>query len=182
MMSITKLAKELRIKEPDLITRPVGKSMFEKIRQKLEFASDGEVVVLDFEGIRVIDSSFIDEFLVRLITLACSSQKKMYIKLKNISRVSEINIDLVFKSYSQYNNRRIAVVTEDLGMNNTFFIGPLSELECRIIEYLRRNRTVHLRDLHQFTEAPEEELRKTVHDLSSLGVIRAGDGEAYTTV
>src|SRR5208337_3274034 len=112
VINILKTAKENGIKGPDLITRPMGRKMYSIVRDKLSHAGQGETVIIDFSGIKVIDSSFIDELIVKLIN--DSFVMDFYIKLRNISPISEINIDSVFNSYSNYRDRRIAVVRDEL--------------------------------------------------------------------
>ena len=67
VINIRKKADELKIKGPDLLTRPVGRLMYQSIRGMLEHIREGETLVLDFQNIKVIDSSFIDEMIVRLV-------------------------------------------------------------------------------------------------------------------
>jgi len=99
VIAIKKKAEELKIKSPDLITRHMGRIMYNAIKAIVENIGDGETLVLDFDGIKVIDSSFIDEMIVKLIVDSKSAERAFYIKLKNISAIAETNIDLVFRSY-----------------------------------------------------------------------------------
>ena len=55
IINVAKLAREAKMKLPDLITRPVGRLMYTKMREKLSIAGEGETVILDFENIKVID-------------------------------------------------------------------------------------------------------------------------------
>ncbi len=155
---ISKLTKEIKHRGPDLITRPVGRRMYAKIRDKMKNISAHEVLLLDFEGIRVIDSSFIDELIVRLIIDSWKSDPIFYVKLKNISIIAEINIDSVFKSFSQYNKNEIAVITDGIRQNNSFYIGALSKVEREVIEYLRINRNTSVHDIGVFIGMNDEEV------------------------
>ena len=75
IIKINKTAEVLKLKMPDLITRHVGRSMYDSIKKLVGNINDGETLVLDFEGIKVIDSSFIDEMVVRLILDSMTSNR-----------------------------------------------------------------------------------------------------------
>lgn len=175
IINVAKLAREARTRLPDLITRPVGRQMYAKMKEKLSIAGEGETVVLDFENIKVIDSSFIDEFLVRLIRDAENTD--FYIKLRNVSAVSEINIDSVFNSYSNYKSGRLAIVCEELGKNNRYYIGPLTEGEGDIIDYLKLNHHAGIEEISRFCGMEAGLLKGVLEDLLKLRVIRRNDGE-----
>lgn len=179
IINVEKTARELKIKTPDLITRPVGRLMYSTTAESLTIIGSGEVVILDFTGIKVIDSSFIDEYIVKLILE--SRIRDFYLKLRNISPISEINIDSVFNSYSSYKDRRIAVIREDMGGNNRFYIGPLSEQESDILDYLRINQGASVDDIAGFSGFESRELKRLLEELSFLRVIKNNNGE-FTAV
>ena len=175
IIEIAKVAKAGKIKLPDLITRPVGRKLYAAVMEKMEFAGKGETVILDFAGIKVVDSSCIDELLVKLIN--DSLTRDFYVKLRNISPISEINIDSVFSSYSNYRDRRIAVIRDELGMNNKFYIGPLSEAERDIIDYLRINHRASVDDLAAFSGMESARTSDIVNGLTSIRVLRKENGD-----
>ncbi|MBN1531917.1 MAG: STAS-like domain-containing protein [Spirochaetes bacterium] len=172
----------MKIEVPDLITRQLGRVMSDTIIEKMKSMHEGETLLLDFDGIEVVDSSFIDELIIKLLLLSRSSMFPFFIKLKNISNAVEINIDLVFNSYSSFNRDRMAVVTEGLCRNNCYYIGPLSEIERDILGYLRINKSASLDDLCRFTGAGEEEMRRTADELFSMRVIRRDGDTQYVPV
>jgi hypothetical protein len=146
--------------------------MYSLVREKIANITEHEVLVLDFDGIRVIDSSFIDELIVRLIGDSWTSAPVFYVKLKNISNIAEINIDSVFKSFSHYNKKRIAIITDDIRLNNSFYIGALSDREKEIIEFLRVNRSVSTGDIAIFVRQKNEEVLPDIDSLFSLRLLR----------
>ncbi len=175
IIDVAKIAKGVKVKLPDLITRPVGRIMYAATVEKLSIIGEGETVILDFAGIKVIDSSFIDEFIVKLIL--DSRERDFYLKLRNISPMSEINIDSVFSSYSNYKERRIAVAREEMGKNNRFYIGPLVEQESDIMDYLRLNLNAGIDDISRFSGIDFKILKNLLDELSLLRVIRRNNGE-----
>jgi len=179
IIDIAKTAKEMKVKLPDLITRPVGREMYAVTIKKLAIISVFETVILNFNEIKVLDSSFIDEYLVKLII--DSRIKDYYIKLRNISTISEINIDSVFNSYSNYNKLGIAVAKEEIGNNSRFYIGSISEHERDIINYLRTNSGAGVDDISRFIGIGVSELKLTLEQLSFLRLIKGYNGE-FTAV
>jgi hypothetical protein len=175
IIDVAKVARELKVKLPDLITRPVGRMMYAATAGKLSIIGAGETVVLDFGGVKVIDSSFIDEYIVKLIL--DSRVKDFYLKLRNISAISEINIDSVFNSYSNYKETRIAVVREEIGKNNRFYIGPLVEHESDIMDYLRMNVSAGIDDISRFSGIDFNILKALLDELAILRVIRRNNGD-----
>jgi hypothetical protein len=170
VINVLKMAKEAKVKVPDLITRPVGRIMFNKAMDKLANISEEEILLLDFEGIKVTDSSFIDEFIVKLIL--DSGVRNYYVKLTNISDISEINIDSVFNSYSNYNEKRIAVCRSELGKNNRYYIGPLNEQESDIIDFFRINRSADPDIIARFTGLGISTVQGIMTELFRLRLVR----------
>jgi anti-anti-sigma regulatory factor len=171
-IEIVKTAEALKITLPDLITRGVGKRMYEAIVKKTSNIHDDEVLVFDFHGISVIDSSFIDEFLVKIIETSRNSEKKFFVKIKNISPSAEINIDVVFKSYSHYHEKRIGVITDSICQNNSFCIGPLSANERDILNFVRINKSAGISDLMSCTGREKRDLEKDIQFLSEARLLR----------
>ncbi|HNW27427.1 MAG TPA: DUF4325 domain-containing protein [Spirochaetota bacterium] len=182
VITIKKKAEELKIKTPDLITRHMGRIMYDSIKNLVVNISEGETLVLDFDGIKVIDSSFIDEMIVKLIIDSKTAQRAFYIKLKNISATAETNIDLVFRSYSNYKNKKIVVITENICQNNVFYIGPLSDQERDVVEFLRVNKSITLDDIIKFSGRPKDEVKKTMEDLDSMRVVKKQESGVFFPV
>lgn len=171
-IEVEKLARENKIILPDLITRPVGRTFFKAVSKKVDIISKGETLLLDFAGIKVIDSSFVDESIVKLVMLSRDEENPFFVKLKNISQISEINIDLVFNSYTNYNNIRIAVITDDIRMNNRFYIGNLENPEADMIEYLRKNKRASIDELASITGQSLNLTADTIELLYGIRVIK----------
>ena len=182
IVQIKKLAQKIKIKSPDLLTRPIGRAMYEEIKKDLSVIKDEEVVILDFLDIRVIDSSFIDEFIIKLLDDTKHTDKKFYIKLRNISGIGQTNISSVFRSYSDYDDKKMVVMTEDICLNNNFFIGEMSDLEKDIINYFRVNRIASIHDIRSVTGLSAEETGNILRRLNNLRIIRANDSDSYAVV
>ena len=172
IIEIKKIADELNVIIPDLITRHVGKSMYNDVKNILSGIVNGEVAVLDFNTIRVIDPSFIDEFLVKLIIDSREADNIFYIKLSNISDIAEINIDSVFNSYYAFKKIKLVVITDRLMTNNSFYIGNLTEIERDIIGYLSINKIASTDEIADFLGRDVDSVLKMLNELHSLRIIR----------
>ncbi len=182
VIDIKKFAVMNKVETDDLITRPVGRLLFKKLSLKLGELQDGEVVLINFKGIRVIDSSFIDEFLVALILQSMKNDFKFFVKLKNFTTIIEINIESVFNSYSNFKRQNIAVITEDICQNNHFFIGAIEPTCQDILEYIRVNKNVTLEDISHFIGKPLDTLKETIEKLFLMRLIRKVDINNYAAV
>lgn len=174
IIDIKKKAADKKISLPDLITRPIGRKMYECVSREFAILGEEEVVFLDFAGIKVIDSSFIDEFLIKLILDSRMRTPAFFIKLINISDIAEINIDSVFNSYYMYNNDKIAVITDRLAFNNSYFIGTLSKTEKNVIDYLKVNKAASPEEAASIIDKSVEETGKILEELYHLRVVRRG--------
>ena len=179
---IKELAKQLKYKSPDLITRPIGRDMYSLIIKKIKNVNEGETIIIDFEEIKVIDSSFIDECLIKLLIDSVDSEKPFYIKFKNITNVAEANIAAIIGSYSIYAKKRLVLITDEIRSNNSFFIGELQLEEKDLFDYVRINSIVSLEDLEQFTKKDSKEILPLIEKLFSLRIIRKIDRFTYSKV
>ncbi len=164
IIEVKKIAKEQKIKIPDLITRPVGRALYERVRSNLQFLTDGEVVLLDFEGIMVMDTSFIDEFLVKIILDSRKESPDFFVKAINLSEISIMNIESVFNSYYQNNNDVMAVITDRL-VNKSYYVGYLGDEDRDVINYMNINKIVRPEDIASFLDL---EMGETVGILDRL--------------
>ena len=179
IISLSKLAKELKVTAPDLITRPMGRRFYNKVESMFSIIQDGETVLLDFEGIRVVDSSFIAEFIMKLIFKSQSDKPRFYIKLSALSDTTIMNIEAVFKSYHSMNNSKIAVITDTL-IDKSYFIGQLSEKGKDVINYLNINKTATIDELASFLEEETGFTRILLEELHDLGVLKTDSGSNAT--
>ena len=175
-------AEKLQCNPPDLITRPVGRAMFEYSKGVIPDMRHGETLLLNFAGIKVIDSSFIDEMIVTLLLFSRESAKEFYVKLRNFSEIAGINIDFVLRSYSNYKNKKIVVITENICRNNVFFIGPLSDKEKGIVEYLRINKSVTPDDAAGFSGLPLQGARKMLDELYAMRIVKKDSDGVFFAV
>lgn len=168
---INKIAAGLKLKTPDLITRPVGKDLFNKITNKIKNIHDSEVLLIDFEGYRVLDPSFIDEFIIKLIFKSREHTPSFHVKLTHISDIAVMNISSVFKSYNNVSDVRLSVITDNV-INNSYYIGELSTQERDIINYLVVNKSALPLEIAAFLEIPLADTVTILDEMHGMRIIR----------
>lgn len=89
------LKEELGNGSKDLVTRPSGQAIRERIEQDIEKEPDGEVVSLDFSKIGVIDYSCADEIVAKLVSRLLSGEYgDKYILLAGLNENQKENIEV----------------------------------------------------------------------------------------
>jgi ribosomal protein S13 len=180
VIKLKEFAKNVKISESDLITRPVGKLIYNKFIENVKNISEGETVIIDFTNIKVIDFSFVDEFIINLIDYA-KKGKKFYIKLKNVSKIAQKNIEAVIKSYAEY-NKKVLVITESLSIKNTFYLGDMSENENKVFNSIRINNYSTQEDLKLITQMDIKDLSESLSNLLDFNCIKLDSDGKYAII
>jgi hypothetical protein len=154
------------------LTRPVGRQLYAKVSKNLVNAHAEEVVVLDFAGISVVDPSCVDELLVHLIRDAMNPEKPFFVRLKNITAATDMNIAAVFDSYAEFSGIRIGVITEDLISRRGYFIGKMNDTEKELLAYLHVSRNASARDIADHLHRDLDGITKTLEDLYAIRLVR----------
>lgn len=82
----------------NLVTRETGKKIREAVEGMLEKEPDGAIVVLNFEGVGIIDYSCADEIMAKLITRLNSDEYgDKYIILKGANPTQKENIEVALE-------------------------------------------------------------------------------------
>ena len=181
-INVRKLAEQEKIKSPDLLTRVIGRTLFSRLLKHIEISGNDEVIVLDFTDIKVMDSSFIDEFIVKFIAASGTSEKQYFVRLRNISEIGQNNIESVFKSYLQFNKQRFVVVTENLCVNNRFFLGVLSPLEEDVLNCIRINKSIFSEDIASSMNSTIKMVDGVLVEMIKLRIIRQSNSGQFLPV
>ena len=92
------LKEELGNGSKDLVTRPSGQAIRERIERDIEKEPDGGVVALDFSKIGVIDYSCADEIIAKLISRLLSSEYgDKYLLLTGLNENQKENIEVALE-------------------------------------------------------------------------------------
>lgn len=116
-----KILKEvLKNGSNDLVTRPSGQAIRERIEKDIEKADDGVVIALDFSKIGIIDYSCADEIVAKLVSrLLGGEYGDKYIILTGINENQEENIEVALER----KNLAIMVKTRD---NKRILLGNIN--------------------------------------------------------
>lgn len=172
VIEIKKLAASVTVTRTstDLFTRYIGKLLFQKINEKLNNLTEHEVVIIDFNGIRSVDASFVDECIVPLIELSQKNAKPFYLKLVNITDNVEYIINQVIVMAQQ--EKRCVIMTDRLCKNGCHALGVISEIEKDIIEYCVINKQATISDIASFLHMPESEALRVLEHLYEIRAVR----------
>lgn len=185
VIKIKTISDDLQLNIPDLITRPIGKMMYLAVKKTLSDVANGDGVILDFKDIRVMDPSFIDEFIVKLLLDSREGERAFFLKLSNLSDSAEINIDSVFNSYYSFQNVKLAVITDNLMSNNSYYVGNLSDVERDIIGYMNVNKVATASDIVSFLGERIDTVSGLLERLYEMRVLRKevdNESERYLAV
>lgn len=92
------LKEELKNGSADLVTRPSGQVIRERIERDISVEKDGEVIALDFSKIGIIDYSCADEIIAKLISRLTSVEYgDKYIVLTGLSENQKENIEVALE-------------------------------------------------------------------------------------
>jgi hypothetical protein len=114
------LKEELKNGSSDLVTRPSGQVIRNRIEQDLENEKNGEVVALDFSKIGIIDYSCADEVIAKLISRLLSNEYgDRYIILTGLNENQKENIEVALE-------RKDLAVMAEMGNGKKILIGSLN--------------------------------------------------------
>jgi len=92
------LKEELKNGSSDLVTRPSGQKIRNRIEKDIENEKDGTVIALDFSKIGIIDYSCADEIVAKLISRLLSGEYgDKYIILTGLNENQKENIEVALE-------------------------------------------------------------------------------------
>jgi hypothetical protein len=92
------LKEELKNGSSDLVTRPSGQVIRERIERDIEKEKNGEVIALDFSKVGIIDYSCADEVVAKLISRLLSGEYgDKYIILIGLNENQKENIEVALE-------------------------------------------------------------------------------------
>lgn len=95
------LREELRNGSSDLVTRPSGKVMRERIEKEIVKEEEGTVVALDFSNIGIVDYSCADEIIAKLLSRLLSDEYgEKYMILAGLNEHQKENIEVALERKS----------------------------------------------------------------------------------
>jgi hypothetical protein len=137
------LKEELKNGSSDLVTRPSGQVMRERIEKEIQPESDGEIIALDFSQIGIIDYSCADEIIAKLISrLLANEYGDRYIILAGVNDNQKENIEVALE-------RKDLAVMVELRNGDKVLIGNLNNYLRETLELIVNKNKIRARDLSE---------------------------------
>ena len=137
------LKETLKNGSSDLVTRPSGQVVRERIEKSIENERDGEVVALDFSEIGVIDYSCADEIVAKLISrLLGSEYGDKYLILTGVNDNQKENIEVALE------RKDLAVIAE-VGDGGKVLLGNLNNYLKETLDLIVMKGKIRAKDLSE---------------------------------
>jgi hypothetical protein len=135
------LKEELGNGSSDLVTRPSGQKIRERIERDIADEKDGEVVALDFSRIGIIDYSCADEIVAKLISRLLSGEYgDKYIVLTGLNENQKENIEVALQ-------RKDLAVIAKTRENRKVLIGDLNNYLQETLKFIFKKGKITANDL-----------------------------------
>lgn len=137
------LKEELGNGSNDLVTRPSGQKIRERIEREIDKERDGSVIVLDFAKIGVIDYSCADEIVTKLVSrLLAGEYGDKYLLLSGLNENQKENIEVAIE------RKDLAVVAEMRG-GSRVVLGNLNNYLKDTLDFIIRKKKTTSRELSE---------------------------------
>lgn len=135
------LKEELGNGSKDLVTRPSGQVIRERIERDMEKEPTGTVIGLDFSKIGVIDYSCADEIVTKLVSRLLSGEYgDKYLMLSGLNENQKENIEVALE------RKDLAVVAEMKG-GNKIVLGTLNNYLKDTFDFIVKKNKATLKEL-----------------------------------
>ncbi|MEW6162581.1 MAG: DUF4325 domain-containing protein [Nitrospirota bacterium] len=142
------IKEELKNGSSDLVTRPSGQVIRERIERDITKEDNGAIVALDFSKIGIIDYSCADEVVAKLISrLLGGEYGDKYIILTGLNENQKENIEVALE------RKELAVMAQ---MNNgkKIFIGNLNNYLKETLNFILKKGKITASDLSESLKLP----------------------------
>jgi hypothetical protein len=142
MYDLYKLLKEeLGNGSKDLVTRPSGQAVRERIEQNLEKEPDGAVIGLNFSKIGVIDYSCADEIIAKLVSRLISGEYgDKYILLAGLNENQKENIEVALE-------RKDLAIAAEMHDGGKVVLGSLNNYLKDTLDFIAKKKKATAKDL-----------------------------------
>ena len=135
------LKDELGGNSKDLVTRPSGQTIRERIERELETAQEGEVISLDFAKIGVIDYSCADEIVAKLVSRLLSGEYgDKYLLLTGLNENQKENVEVAIE-------RKGLAVAAEMQDGSRLVLGSLNSYLKDTLDFIVEKKKATSRDL-----------------------------------
>lgn len=141
---LSKLLKdELGNGSKDLVTRPSGQTIRERIERDIGKEPDGTVIALDFSKIGVIDYSCADEIVTKLVSRLLSGEyRDKYLLLAGLNENQKENIEVAIE-------RRDLAIMAEMRDGGRALLGNLNNYLKDTLDFIVKKKKVTSKDLSE---------------------------------
>src|SRR3989344_3901194 len=137
------LKEELKNGSNDLVTRPTGQILRERIERDIGKEDDGAVIALDFSKIGIVDYSCADEIVAKVISRLLSGEYgDRYIVLSGLSENQRENIEVALE------RKELAVMAE-MRDKEKVLIGSLNKYLSDTLELILKKGNITAKELSE---------------------------------
>jgi GDP-D-mannose dehydratase len=142
------LKEELKNGSSDLVTRPSGQVIRERIERDIAKEKNGEVIGLDFSKIGIIDYSCADEIVAKLISRLLSGEYgDKYIVLTGLNENQKENIEVALE------RKELAVMVQ-MKDNEKILLGTLNNYLKETLNLILKKGKITASDLSESLKLP----------------------------
>lgn len=135
------LKEELGNGSKDLVTRPSGQAIRERIERDIKEEQDGAVVALDFSKIGVIDYSCADEIVTKLVSrLLAGEYRDKYLLLAGLNENQKENIEVAIE-------RKDLAVMAEMRDGSRVVLGNLNNYLKDTLDFIVKKKKVTSKEL-----------------------------------
>ena len=149
----------------DLLTRPTGQKILERLERDVVQAKDSATVVLDFSGVGVIDYSCADEVIAKFISrLLANEYGERYLVLKNLSEAQRENIQVALE------RKNLVALEEENGAWKT--IGVINNYLQQTLQIVMEKTSLSSSDLAQILKLELNNVSTRLINLHKLRLVK----------
>jgi hypothetical protein len=160
------LKEELNNGSSDLVTRPSGQVIRERIEKDIAKEKDGEVIALDFLKIGIIDYSCADEIIAKLISRLLSGEYgDKYIILTGLNENQKENIEVALE-------RKELAVMAQMKNGKRILLGSLNNYLKQTLDLILKKGRITASDLSDYLKLPANTSGTRLLNLHKKRVVR----------
>ena len=160
------LKEELKNGSSDLVTRPSGQVIRNRIEKDMENEKDGEIIALDFSRIGIIDYSCADEVVAKLISRLLSGEYgDKYIILTGLNENQRENIEVALE-------RKELAVMAQMKNGKKALIGNLNNYLKETLNLILKKGKITASDLSGYLKLPANTSGTRLLNLHKKRVVR----------
>ena len=160
------LKEELKNGSSDLVTRPSGQVIRNRIEKDMENEKDGEIIALDFSKIGIIDYSCADEVVAKLISRLLSGEYgDKYIVLTGLNENQRENIEVALE------RKELAVIAQ-MKNGKKALLGDLNNYLKETLNLILKKGKITASDLSEYLKLPANTSGTRLLNLHKKRVVR----------